>query len=86
MQNYEKKVIESLITYNFYIMKWIVALVKFLIWLSFQAILLIGLCLFGGWLISIVSKIIDWPLVSVIILVGVVAMFIRLSKLLDNYL
>lgn len=67
-------------------MKWIKALLKFVLWLFIQAVLLIGLCLFGGWIMSIVLQIIDWPFVSVIILIGVVAMFIRLSKLLDKYL
>lgn len=67
-------------------MKWIKALLKFVIWLFIQAVLLVGLCLFGGWLMTIVSKIIDWPPLSIIILIGTIALFVKLSKKLDEYL
>ncbi len=65
---------------------WITALLKFLLWLLFQAILLVGLGMFGGWLISLVDQITHWQPVSVIILIGILVIFIKLSKKLDEYL
>ena len=65
---------------------WITALLKFLLWLLFQAILLVGLGMFGGWLISLVDQITYWQPVSVIILIGILVIFIKLSKKLDEYL
>ena len=67
-------------------MKWITALFKFLLWLLFQTILLVGLGLFAGWLISITNQIIHWQPVSIIILIGILIIFIKLSKKLDEYL
>lgn len=67
-------------------MKWIKAFFKFVLWLLFQAILLVGLGLFGGWLISLVDQMMHWRPISIIILLGIVVIFIKLSKKLDEYL